>query len=284
MTIAVTGANGEFGRAVLRALGPRTREPLVATVRDLTSVDPLPGVDYRPGDFDEPDTVRASLAGVGVVLVNATFFGADSSLRYPRVRSAIHAAADAGVGRIVLTTWPDLSRATLPAVQDYKQLEALLKAAGPAWTIVRLGHGLPVALARDVVWGKIGGELVAPAAGARVTPAAPADLAEATAAVLAGSGHEGVVCELSGPETVTWDQLADLARVPFRPVSDEDYRDYLTRFSLPAGTDQALIEMYADFRGDWAAAPTTALADLIGRAPARGIDAVSDAVSRFPAA
>jgi NAD(P)H dehydrogenase (quinone) len=283
MTIAVTGANGQFGRAVLQALGPRAREPLVATVRDLTRVDPLPGVDYRAGDFDQPDTVRASLAGVDVVLVNATFFGADPSLRYSRVRSAIHAAADAGVGRIVLTSWPDLSRATLPAVQDYKQLEALLKAAGPAWTIVRLGYGLPVALARDVVWGKIGGELVAPAAGARVTLAGPADLAEATAVVVAGSGHAGVVCELSGPEPVTWDQLADLAGVPFRPVSDEDYREYLSRFSLPVGTDRALIDMYADFRGDWAAVPTTALADLIGRAPARGIDAVSDAVSGFPA-
>jgi NAD(P)H dehydrogenase (quinone) len=283
MTIAVTGANGEFGRAVLQALGSRAREPLVATVRDLTRVDPLPGVDYRPGDFDQPDTLRASLADVDVVLVNATFFGADPSLRCPRVRSAIYAAADAGVGRIVLTSWPELSRATLPAVQDYKQLEALLKAAGPAWTIVRLGYGLPLALARDVVWGRIGGELVAPAAGARVTPAAPADLAEATAVVLAGSGLNGVLCELSGPEAVTWDQLADLAGVPFRPVSDEDYRDYLTRFGLPAGTNQALIEMYADFRGDWAAAPTTALAQLIGRGPARGIDAVSDAVSRFPA-
>jgi NAD(P)H dehydrogenase (quinone) len=283
MTIAVTGGSGEFGRAILRALGPRAREPLVATVRDLARVDPLPGVDYRPGDFDQPDTLQASLADVDTVLVNATFFGADPSLRYPRVRSAIRAAADAGVGRIVLTSWPDLGLATSPAVQDYKQLETLLKAAGSAWTIVRLGYGLPVALARDVVWGKIGGELVAPAAGARVPPAAPADLAEAVAAVLAVPGHEGVVYELSGPDVVSWDQLAELAGVPFRPVGDEDYRDYLTRFALPAGTDQALIEMYADFRGDWAAAPTGTLGHLIGRAPMPGVEAVRDAVSRFSA-
>jgi NAD(P)H dehydrogenase (quinone) len=285
MTIAVTGGSGEFGRATLQALGRRTREPLVATVRDLERVDPLPEVDYRPGDFDQPDTLRASLAGADTVLVNATFFGADPSLRLPRVAAAIRAAADAGVGRIVLTSWPDLGLATLPAVQDYKQLETLLEAAGPAWTIVRLGYGLPVALARDVVWGKIGGELVAPAAGGRVTPAAPADLAEAIATVLAVPGHEGegVVYELSGPEVVSWDQLAELAGVPFRPVGDEDYRDYLTRFALPAGTDQALIEMYADFRGDWAAAPTGTLARLIGRAPMRGIEAVREAVGRFPA-
>ena len=283
MTIAVTGGNGAFGRAVLRALRPRAGEPLVATVRDLTQVDPLPGVDYRPGDFDRPDTLRASVAGVDVALINATFFGADPALRQPRVRSAIRAAADAGVGRIVLTSWPDLCRATQPAVQDYQHLETYLEAAGPTWTIVRLGYGLPLALARDVVWGKAGGELVAPAAGARVTPAAAADLAEAAAAVLSQPGNDGVRLEVTGPDAVTWAQLAELAGVPFRAVSDDEYLDYLTRFSLPAGTGQALIDMYADFRSDWAAVPTETLRDLIGHAPVRGVDAVSRAVSDFPA-
>ena len=283
MTIAVTGGNGEFGRAVLGALHKRACEPLVATVRDLAKVHRIPGVSYRPGDFDQPDSLRASLSGVDAVLINATFFGADPSLRYPRVSSAIRTAAEAGVGRIVLTSWPDLERATLPAVQDYKRLEALATASGPAWTILRLSYGLPVALARDVVWAKAGGELVAPAAGARVTPADVSDLAEAAAVVLARHEHGDAIYELSGPDSITWEHLAELAGLPLRAVCDDEYRDYLTRFSLPAEVAQQLIDMYADFRSDWASKPTATMRELIGHSPVPGIDAVSRQVSRFPA-
>jgi NAD(P)H dehydrogenase (quinone) len=283
MTIAVTGGNGEFGRTVLHALGNRTREPLVATVRDLAGAQRMPGVDYRPGDFDRPDSLRASLSDADAVLINATFFGADPSLRRRRASSAVRAAAEADVGRIVLTSWPDLDRAKLPAVQDYKHLEALVTTTGPAWTILRLGYGLAVALARDVVWAKAGGELVAPAAGARVTPADVADLAEAAAAVLTQPGHDSTVHELTGPDSITWDQLGELADLPFRPVTDDAYRDYLARFDLAGELAQQLIDMYADFRSDWASTPTPTLGELIGHAPVPGIEAVNRGVARFPA-
>jgi NAD(P)H dehydrogenase (quinone) len=229
MTIAVTGGNGEFGRAVLDALSTRTQEPRVATVRDPGKAEPQAGVEYRPGDFDNQNTLRASLADVDTVLLNATFFGAEPALREPRVSAAIRAAAEAGVGRIVLTSWLDLDHAALPAVQDYRRLEAQLKTAGPAWTILRLGYGQAMALARDVVWGKAGGELVAPAAGAQVTPSAD-----------------------------------------------------LTKFSLPTAITQELIEMYADFRSDWASTPSPTLGNLIGHSPIPGIQAVRYAATRFP--
>jgi NAD(P)H dehydrogenase (quinone) len=282
MTIAVTGGNGEYGHAVLEALGRRTREPVVATIRELAKVQPLPAVDYRPGDFDDPVGLRAALAGVDTVLVNATFFGADPALRLRRVTDAVRAAADAGATRIVLTSWPGLEHATVPAIQDYKELEAVATNAGPQWTILRLSHGLADALARDIVWGRAGGEIVAPAAGASATPAAVADLAEAAAVVLTQPGHHGVIHELTGPDQITWDQLAKEAGVPFRAVGDDEYRDYLTRFGLPPATVDQLLELYADFRGDWASTPTTTLANLIGHPPVPGIDAVHRRVAQFP--
>jgi len=285
MTIAVTGGTGEFGHAVLQALRTRISDAVVvATVRDLTKAQPLPGVEHRPGNFDDPDTLRASLTGVDTVLINATFFGADPALRLPRTAAAIRAAARAGVGRIVFTSWPDLDHATLPAIQDYHELETLVKTAGPAWTILRLGYGLATAIARDVVWGKAGGELVAPAAAARVTPAAVTDLAEATAAVLTQPGHDHLVHELTGPDELTWDDLAALAGVPFHPVDDDEYRTYLSRFNLPPAMMQQLIEMYRDFRGAWASTPTPTLANLTGRAPTPGIQAVSQRIAQFPLA
>jgi NAD(P)H dehydrogenase (quinone) len=283
MTIAVTGGNGEFGSAVLAHLKDRTDEPVVATVRDLTKSRRVIGVDHRPGDFDDPQSLRASLAGVDTVLVNATFFGRDTDRRQGRVTAAIGAAADAGVARIVLTSWPDLENATVPAVQDYVPIEAAARSAGPDWTIIRLGFGLGDALARDVVWGRRTGELVAPAADARVTPAAVTDLAEAAAVVLTQDGHDGAVLELTGPDAIGWPDLAELAGVPFRDIPDAEYVAYLTEtFSLPEAAARQLAALYTDLRGPWASTPTTTLTDLTGHPAVPGVEAVRRRVAAFP--
>lgn len=284
MAIAVTGGNGEFGSAVIARLGNLTDQPVVATVRDMSKGRRLAGVDYRPGDFDDPESLRVSLTGVDTVLVNATFFGPDPTRRLPRVTAAIGAAADAGVGRIVLTSWPDLENATMPAVQDYHRLEAAAKGAGPSWTIIRLGVGLGDAVARDVVWGRKAGELVAPAKNARVTPAAVTDLAEAAAAVLAQAAHEGEILEMTGPDAIGWDELAQLAGVPFRALPDDEYVAHLTEvFSLPEAAARRLAALYADFRGPWASTPTTTVTDLIGHPALAATEAVRQRIAMFPA-
>jgi NAD(P)H dehydrogenase (quinone) len=275
MTIAVTGGNGEFGRAVVEFLTVRTTGPVLATVRDLAKARPLDGVEYRPGDFADPDALRSSLDGVGTVLVNATFFGADPSQRLPLVSAAITAAAEAGVARIVLTSWPDLDQATHASVQDYLELEQQVKRAGPAWTILRFGYGLADAVARDVTWARRGGELVAPAADGTVTPAAVTDLAESTAAVLSSPDTDQSVLEITGPDAISWQDLAQLAGVPYRPVTDDDYRTYLQRFDMPAPVADQLVGLYADMRSDWASTPTPVLETLLGHPAVPGIEAVA---------
>jgi NAD(P)H dehydrogenase (quinone) len=71
--------------------------------------------------------------------------------------------------------------------------------------------------------------------------------------------------------------------LPFRAVTENAYQDYLGLFNLTAEVAQQLIDMYADFRSDWASTPTATLAELIGHAPVPGIEAVNRGVSRFPA-
>jgi NAD(P)H dehydrogenase (quinone) len=157
MSIVITGANGEFGRGVLHAVAALApRERIVASVRDVARAADLEGrgFEVRPGSFDQPDELRAAFSGAHAVFINATFFGAAPELRGQRVATAIRAAADAGAARVIVTTWPNLDHATLPVVQDYAQSERLVRRAGPSWTILRLGHGLADAVARDVIWAR----------------------------------------------------------------------------------------------------------------------------------
>jgi NAD(P)H dehydrogenase (quinone) len=285
MRFVITGGNGEFGRGVVEAVAARVPEArLVATVRDPERGAGLTarGIEVRPGEFDEPTRLRDAFAGADVVLVNATFFGVDPGLRGRRVENAITAAA--GAGRIVLTSWPDAEVATLSAVQDYARSEELVRAAGPAWTILRFAAGLADAVGRDVSWARQDGELVAPAGDARCTPAAMSDLIDAAAVAVTGTGHENACYEITGPHAIGWSELAGLAGtmdgrvIEYRAVDDDQYRAYLAARELPGPIVDGLLALYAEFRSGWSAMPSPVLADLIGRAPLDSLQAVRNRV------
>jgi NAD(P)H dehydrogenase (quinone) len=289
MSIVITGANGEFGRGVLHAVAALApRERIVASVRDVARAADLEGrgFEVRPGSFDEPDELRAAFSGAHAVFINATFFGAAPGLRGQRVATAIRAAADAGAARVIVTTWPNLDHATLPVVQDYAQSERLVRAAGPSWTILRLGYGLADAVARDVTWARRDGELTAPAGDARCVPAAAADLATAAAAAIVEPGHENARYELTGPRAIGWSDLAALAGsidgrdIRYRAVPDDEYRRYLAAQGLPGPVIDGLIDLYAEFRSGWAATPSPDLGRLLGRDPVDTLEAVRQRVPR----
>ncbi|MEM8659162.1 MAG: NAD(P)H-binding protein [Pseudomonadota bacterium] len=138
MTLAVTTASGQLGRATLRALtamgqGERTvglaRRP--AKARDL-------GVEVRPGDYDAPEALRASLAGVERVLLISG--NQDPSLRVAQHRNVIKAAQEAGVAKIVFTSVQGIDGAPDGSVgASFLQTEADIKASGLAWSIGRNG-------------------------------------------------------------------------------------------------------------------------------------------------
>ncbi|WP_345762770.1 NAD(P)H-binding protein [Diaminobutyricibacter sp. McL0608] len=287
MTIVITGGNGEFGRGVIDALLARDDSAFIGTtVRDVEKAAELRnrGVQVRAGSFDEPEKLPAAFDGATTVLINATFFGATPQLRGQRVAAAITAANEAGAERVVLTSWPDLEHTKLGLIQDYATSEELLKSTAPDWTILRFGYGLADAVARDVTWAIRDGELVAPAAGARSAPASVADLAEASAAAVLADSLSGSTLELTGPRSLDWEDLAELASrlsertIPFREVDDDEYRTWLAASGIPSAFSDGLIDLYAEFRSGWAARPTTTLGELLGRTPTDGLEAVRQRV------
>jgi NAD(P)H dehydrogenase (quinone) len=289
MSIVITGANGEFGRGVLNALVPLVPGArIVATVRDTSKAADIAarGIEVRPGSFDEPELLPAAFHGADTVFVNATFFGEQTQARGRMVGAAIRAAAAAGAARIIVTTWPNLDQTALPNVADFVKTERLVREAGPSWTILRLGYGLADAAARDVIWARRDGELVAPAADARCAPAAVPDLVAAAAAVIAGTGHDNALYEFTGPRAIDWADLAALAgsiderHIRYRPVGDEEYRAYLAAQGLGGQIIEGLLGLYAEFRSGWAATPGPDLARLLGRDPVDTLEAVSQRVPR----
>jgi NAD(P)H dehydrogenase (quinone) len=286
--IVITGGNGPFGRRVVNNLLSRVPAgDLVVSVRDSAAAADLRtrGVTVRQASFDLPDSLLEAFAGAETVLINGTNYGTPPDVRGRQHAAAIRAALRAGARRVVVTTFPGPERHALPLAADADGTERLLAESAERWTVLRTVYAMDQALARDVRWAESAGELVAPAADARTTAASLDDLAEATANVLTGD-HHAQIYELTGPDTIGWDDLASLAAdrtgkpIRYRAVSDEEFRAFAVSLGFPerAAALDGLVDFYRAFRAGWARTPSDDLARLLGRAPIPSLDAVRGAV------
>lgn len=217
--VAVTGAFGFTGRALAERLLDTGHEVTTLTRRSGDG-DPLASrITVRPFDVSRPADLATSLAGVDT-LYNTYW------LRFPRggdtfegavARSAtlLAAAREAGVRRVVhvsvVNAAPD---AETPYVRAKAALEAVVRASGLEWVIVRptltygsgdiLINNLAWALRRLPVYGLPGlGRYT-------VQPVHVDDVARIC--VDAGAGAPGRVLDAAGPQTLTYRELVDLVR------------------------------------------------------------------------
>ena len=102
MRYAVTAVSGQLGQEIARKLIERTdHASVIGLARTPGNVTEL-GIEVRPGDYDQPDALRTSLAGVdALVLVSGMALPED---RIGQHRNVIEAAKAAGVAKIVYTS------------------------------------------------------------------------------------------------------------------------------------------------------------------------------------
>jgi len=120
---AITGATGQLGRLVIKALLQTVpADRIVAAVRNPAKASDLAerGVIVREADYARPDTLGPALAGVDkLLLISST----EVRGRLPRHQAVIDAAKASGVSLIAYTSMlhADTSPATLAI--EHRQTE-----------------------------------------------------------------------------------------------------------------------------------------------------------------
>src|ERR1700761_9564597 len=211
MSVIVTGAAGHIGRLVAEQLLTRLpSEKLVLVTRRPEALREFAarGVDVRYGDFDDAASLPGAFAGGDQMLLIST----DAVGRRVRQhRAAIDAAATAGVRHVVFTSivnpvpWnPNGAHAW-----EVGRTESLLHRSGMAWTVLRFGSfaELQIAPAATAVQN---GQLVLNFGRGRIVPIARRDGAEAAAVVLTTDGHGGKTYHITGAESFSQTDLAEL--------------------------------------------------------------------------
>ncbi len=250
--IVITAASGQLGRATATALA---RQVAPSTVR-LAARDPsklaafaAEGFEVVRADYDDPASLRAAFEGVETALV-ISGMGIDADRLRQHV-AAIDAARAAGVTRVVYTS------ATHPTPESlfewagaHRETEAYLKASGLAWTILRdnayasNNDGLYAHALQTGVFGLPGPDT-------RVAWVTHEDVADALAAALTGSGHEGRTYEITGPSALTGHEVAaELARLRGAPVEAVDvpleaFAAHLAEAGLPPFVVSGVTSFYA---------------------------------------
>lgn len=281
MTIAITGASGQLGRAAITHLKTLTDPAgIVALARTPSAVEDL-GVTARSFDYTQPDGMAAALAGVTTL---ALISSSDFKDRTGQHRTVIEAAQRAGVGRILYTSILKARRSPLLIAADHAATEEIIAASGLTATILRNGWytenwtaTLDVAIAS--------GALIGAAGDARFTPATRADFAQALAVAAADPAHAGQTYELAGDEGFTLAALAaEVSRqtgktLPYTNLSGETYQGILESLGLPAGFAQLLVDVDLKAGAGWLADDSGTLARLLGRPTTRLRQAVADALA-----
>lgn len=280
-TIAVTGATGQLGRLTIAALKRRAPEArLIALVRDPAKAADL-GVEVREFDYTTPATLASGLEGVEVLAVISSN---DFNDRPGQHRNVFEAAKAAGVGRVLYTSLlrADTSPALLAA--DHKASEAVLKASGLTYTVLRNGWYT------ENYTGSLGGALqagaiVGAAPKARISSAPRADYAEALAVVASTPGHEGKVYELAGSTAFSLEEFAaEVSRqtgreIPYAAMPEGEYAALLVSFGLPEGFATVLADADAtSASADTLFDDSRTLERLIGRPTVSFAETVAEAL------
>jgi uncharacterized protein YbjT (DUF2867 family) len=270
MTVLVTGATGNVGSATVRELldrGARVR----AFVRDPGRArDRLgEGVELASGDFGDPASVRRALDGVARVLLSS----ADGPDKVADETGVIAAAAAEGVELIVkASTVGARAGSPLPCWDWNGQIEDRLRGAPVAAVNLRSGFYMTnVLMAADQVRGA--GRLFAPAGDGAIAMVDPRDVGAVAAAVLTGEGHAGRDYVVTGPEAITYRQVADALAaatgysVEYVDVPPQAAREGLVGAGMPPWLVDHLDGAFALIRRGELAQATDTVRMLTGREP-----------------
>ncbi|MFF4852909.1 SDR family oxidoreductase [Streptomyces sp. NPDC001194] len=277
--IVVTGATGNVGRPLTRALAEAGRQVTAVSRHAAAAPD---GVRHVVADLSEPARLEPALAGA-----KALFLLLSGDLHAPGAGPAdiIGRAAAAGVRRVVLLSSQGVATRPFGTTRiAMRAVEDALRDSGLDWAILR-----PGGFASNALWWaesvRTRRAVAAPFGDVGVPVVDPADIAEVAAACLLDDRHTGGVYELTGPELITPRRQAEaIAAALGSPVRFDD----LTRDEAKAFMAQSLPAELADDTLDILGSPNPAelrvspdVQRVLGRAPRPFADWAARNVAAF---
>jgi uncharacterized protein YbjT (DUF2867 family) len=254
MTIVVTGATGNVGRPLVRAL--------VAAGADVRAVSRQPNQAALPAGVEVVESVAAAIPGASAVFLNSRALG-------DNLAKVVDQARRQGVARLValsaINADDDFSAQPSRFRGDRnKEVEQLAVESGLDWVSLR-----PSAFASNFggMWGaqlRAGDVVRGPYAAASTAPIVEADIGEVAAQAFLIDDLVGQKIPLTGPEAFTNTELAQLiGNVLSRPVRYQEIPPELVRESFIAiGFSAEFADAYIGYLSNTVDVPALVTRDV----------------------
>jgi NAD(P)H dehydrogenase (quinone) len=272
--IGITGASGHLGRRVVELVTERLGAGrVVAITRSPEKLADFAaqGVQVRRGDLADPAGLPAAFSGVDrlyVISVDDTSEGTR-----PRLHgNAVTAAKQVGVEHLIYSSGIKPHYSPITFLRDHGATEQLIVESGIPFTFLRNNFYMETVLqsgAQTVATGT----LFAAAQGGAVGYVSREDCARAAAAVLASSGHEGAIYDITGQYAYTQAEIAgELSKAVGHPIdyvalSDEELQQGMIANGLPAHVAAFIVGMERGIRLGALDVVSRAVATLTGTPP-----------------
>jgi uncharacterized protein YbjT (DUF2867 family) len=277
--ICVTGASGTLSSEVIRQLEGREK-PFRAAYFSGRAAEAARGRGFEivTIDYNHPTTLRTAFAGCDTVFL----LGPNAVNQTELELNAIDAARAAGVRHIVKQSVLGAAGEAYSLANVHRPVEKAIEKSGMAWTFLRPNSFMQNAVTFMAATIRTEDAFYSATDRARISHIDIRDIAAVAVTTLTTEGHEEQVYTLTGPEALTYDDMAEalsraLGRV-IRHVSlpAADLRVAMLAEGLPDAIADRMLDLERYFREGRASTVTDDVKRVTGRQPRSFTDYVRD--------
>ena len=270
--ICVTGASGTVSSEVIRQL-EAAKAPFRAAYHsnEKTEAARALGIESVILDYNRPETLGAAFQGCDKLFL----LGPNALNQTELELNAVEAANAAGVRHIVKQSVMGAAEETYSLAKIHGPVEKAIESSGLAWTFLR-----PSSFMQNAVT-FMGETIMAESAFysasglARISHVDVRDIAAVAVQALVEPNHEGKAYTLTGPEALTYDELAtELSHVLGRPISHvslspSDLKNGMLAEGMPEEIADRMLDLERYFREGRASRITGDIKQVTKRDPRR---------------
>ena len=268
--ILLTGATGKTGSATAKALNERgiKFKALIRNEEKREGIESLGG-EVIIGSIENKEAVDQSMVDIETALILLPNSENQLSLEKQLVDSAKQAGANRIVKMSSIEATPD---ATSPIPRLHLESEEYIKQSGLNWTMVKPNFYMQNLLASAATI-KDQGKIFLPMGEGKTGMIDTTDVGKVLAKVLSEDGHESMNHEITGPEILSFFEVAEIftqglgKQVDYIDVPLAAYKETLGQFLTNQWHLDAVIDLFKGIADGGIEEKTDTYSNLMGESP-----------------
>ena len=285
--ICITGAGGTVGSEVVKQL-ELAKVPFRVAYFSKEKMEAALAREIEAViiDYNRPDTLRAAFQGCDKLFL----LGSNALNQTQLELNAVEAAKAVGVQYIVKQSVMGAEEEAFSLALVHRPVEKAIESSGMAWTFLRPNSFMQNVVTFMAETIKAEASFYSASGEAKIAHVDVRDIAEVAVKALTEPTHAGQAYTLTGPEAMTYDELAnEISKVLGRSISHvslspSDLKHGMLAEGMPEAIADRMLDLERYYREDQASRITNDIKQVTGHDPRRFAQYMRDCASLLQSA